>query len=76
MIGRMHRVVIDCPDPSSLAAFYSTLLGGLPQAAPVIIVARCRHTPTRSSRTASFNSTPDDKGVEFATTSSRSMRSL
>jgi catechol 2,3-dioxygenase-like lactoylglutathione lyase family enzyme len=23
----MHHVVIDCPDPSSLAAFYSALLG-------------------------------------------------
>jgi catechol 2,3-dioxygenase-like lactoylglutathione lyase family enzyme len=27
MIGRMHHVVIDCPDPASLAGFYSTLLG-------------------------------------------------
>lgn len=27
MIGRHHHVVIDCPDPSSLAAFYSELIG-------------------------------------------------
>ena len=25
MIGRMHHVVLDCPDPVALAAFYSTL---------------------------------------------------
>lgn len=27
MIGRLHHVVIDCPDPSALAGFYSELLG-------------------------------------------------
>ena len=27
MIGRLHHVVIDCPDPEALAAFYSELLG-------------------------------------------------
>lgn len=27
MIGRRHHVVIDCPDPAGLAAFYSELLG-------------------------------------------------
>ncbi len=27
MIGRQHHVVIDCPDPSALADFYSQLLG-------------------------------------------------
>jgi catechol 2,3-dioxygenase-like lactoylglutathione lyase family enzyme len=26
MIGRLHHVVIDCPDPGALAAFYSELL--------------------------------------------------
>lgn len=26
-IGRMHHVVIDCPDPLALARFYSELLG-------------------------------------------------
>jgi catechol 2,3-dioxygenase-like lactoylglutathione lyase family enzyme len=27
VIGRRHHVVIDCPDPRSLAAFYGELLG-------------------------------------------------
>ena len=27
IIGRMHHVVLDCPDPAGLAAFYSDLLG-------------------------------------------------
>jgi catechol 2,3-dioxygenase-like lactoylglutathione lyase family enzyme len=27
VIGRLHHVVIDCPDPAALAAFYSALLG-------------------------------------------------
>lgn len=27
MIGRMHHVIFDCPDPAALAAFYSELLG-------------------------------------------------
>ena len=27
MIGRRHHVVLDCPDPSALAAFYAALLG-------------------------------------------------
>jgi len=27
MIGRLHHVVIDCPDPRVLARFYSTVLG-------------------------------------------------
>jgi catechol 2,3-dioxygenase-like lactoylglutathione lyase family enzyme len=27
MIGRMHHVVLDCPDPAALAMFYSALLG-------------------------------------------------
>ncbi|MGH9170797.1 MAG: VOC family protein [Acidimicrobiales bacterium] len=27
MIGRLHHVVIDCPDPGTLAGFYSELLG-------------------------------------------------
>ncbi|MGI8613814.1 MAG: VOC family protein [Nocardioidaceae bacterium] len=26
MIGRLHHVAIDCPDPAALAAFYSELL--------------------------------------------------
>ena len=27
MIGRLHHVIIDCPDPASLAHFYSRLVG-------------------------------------------------
>jgi catechol 2,3-dioxygenase-like lactoylglutathione lyase family enzyme len=27
MIGRMHHVIIDCPDPAALASFYSELIG-------------------------------------------------
>jgi catechol 2,3-dioxygenase-like lactoylglutathione lyase family enzyme len=27
MIGRMHHVVVDCPDPDAAAEFYSALLG-------------------------------------------------
>jgi catechol 2,3-dioxygenase-like lactoylglutathione lyase family enzyme len=27
MIGRLHTVAIDCPDPSALADFYAELLG-------------------------------------------------
>lgn len=27
MIGRLHHIVLDCPDPHALAAFYSAVLG-------------------------------------------------
>jgi catechol 2,3-dioxygenase-like lactoylglutathione lyase family enzyme len=27
MIGRLHHIVLDCPDPQALASFYSLLLG-------------------------------------------------
>jgi catechol 2,3-dioxygenase-like lactoylglutathione lyase family enzyme len=27
MLGRLHHVVLDCPDPAALAAFYAELLG-------------------------------------------------
>src|SRR5689334_2567682 len=27
MLGRLHHVVLDCPDPAALAAFYSAVLG-------------------------------------------------
>lgn len=42
MIGRLHHVIIDCPDPPALAAFYPELLG-LPvtwQQADFAVVAR------------------------------------
>ena len=27
MIGRLHHVIVDCPDPAALATFYAELLG-------------------------------------------------
>jgi catechol 2,3-dioxygenase-like lactoylglutathione lyase family enzyme len=27
VIGRLHHIIVDCPDPRGLAAFYSELLG-------------------------------------------------
>jgi catechol 2,3-dioxygenase-like lactoylglutathione lyase family enzyme len=27
MIGRLHHVIVDCPDPAALAEFYSELVG-------------------------------------------------
>ena len=27
MIGRLHHLILDCPDPLALATFYSELLG-------------------------------------------------
>ena len=27
MLGRLHHLVLDCPDPSALAGFYAQLLG-------------------------------------------------
>jgi catechol 2,3-dioxygenase-like lactoylglutathione lyase family enzyme len=27
MIGRLHHLIVDCPDPKELARFYSALLG-------------------------------------------------
>ncbi len=27
MIGRLHHVIIDCPDPGVLAEFYAELVG-------------------------------------------------
>jgi len=27
MIGRLHHLIIDCPDPLALASFYAELLG-------------------------------------------------
>lgn len=42
MIGRMHHLVIDCPDPAALAAFYSELLGWpiTYRSADFVVVAR------------------------------------
>jgi catechol 2,3-dioxygenase-like lactoylglutathione lyase family enzyme len=39
MIGRLHGIVIDCPDPDVLAAFYQELLGMIRvQESPEMIV--------------------------------------
>jgi catechol-2,3-dioxygenase len=32
MIGRLSAVVLDCPDPAALAAFYAELVGGTVEA--------------------------------------------
>jgi catechol 2,3-dioxygenase-like lactoylglutathione lyase family enzyme len=42
MIGRLHHVVIDCPDPAALAEFYSEVIG-LPvtyRSADFVVIAR------------------------------------
>jgi catechol 2,3-dioxygenase-like lactoylglutathione lyase family enzyme len=42
MIGRLHHVIVDCPDPAALAGFYAELLG-LPitwQEDDFVVVAR------------------------------------
>ena len=42
MIGRLHHVIVDCPDPAALAAFYSEVLG-LPvtfRSADFVVIAR------------------------------------
>ena len=47
MIGRAHHLVIDCPDPAALAAFYSMLLS-LPvtyRSDDFVVVARNDTTP-------------------------------
>ena len=46
MIGRMHHVIFDCPDPAALAEFYSALLGHpvTYRRADFVVVARDDHT--------------------------------
>jgi catechol 2,3-dioxygenase-like lactoylglutathione lyase family enzyme len=42
VIGRLHHVIVDCPDPAALAAFYAELLG-LPvtfQEADFVVISR------------------------------------
>jgi catechol 2,3-dioxygenase-like lactoylglutathione lyase family enzyme len=48
VIGRLHHVIIDCPDPAALAEFYAELLG-----LPLTYTSRrAGRTPTgRSSST-------------------------
>lgn len=47
MTGRLHHVIIDCPDPAALAAFYCELLG-LPitwQEEDFVVISRDSTTP-------------------------------
>lgn len=62
MIGRLHHVIIDCPDPAALAAFYSEVLG-LPvtyRSADFVVVAR----DDRSSGVA-FQVAPDHQPPDW-----------
>lgn len=47
MIGRLHHLVIDCPDPLSLAGFYSALLGRpvMYRSDDFVVVAVNDHSP-------------------------------
>jgi catechol 2,3-dioxygenase-like lactoylglutathione lyase family enzyme len=56
MIGRLHHVIVDCPDPAALAAFYSELLG-LPityRSPDFVVVAR-----NETSSGVAFQLAPD-----------------
>lgn len=60
MIGRMHHVVIDCPDPAALAGFYSRLLG-LPvtyDSADWVVVAASDTSSGLAFQLATGNSPP------------------
>ena len=71
MIGRCHHVVIDCPDPASLADFYSELIG-LPvthRSADFVVISRDTTTsPSSSPRTTSPRS-GRTRGVRSSSTS-------
>ena len=58
MIGRMHHVVIDCPDPRALASFYSALL-----AQPVTYTSDDWVVVAASDRTSglAFQCAPDNR---------------
>jgi catechol 2,3-dioxygenase-like lactoylglutathione lyase family enzyme len=58
MIGRLHHVVLDCPDPDALAAFYSELLGQpiTYQSGDWVVVA-----PNDSSSGLAFQLAPDQR---------------
>jgi catechol 2,3-dioxygenase-like lactoylglutathione lyase family enzyme len=56
VIGRLHHVVVDCPDPAALAGFYAELLG-LPityESADFAVVA-----PSDTSSGVAFQLAPD-----------------
>jgi catechol 2,3-dioxygenase-like lactoylglutathione lyase family enzyme len=56
MIGRLHHVVLDCPDPAALASFYSRLLGD-----PITYVSEGWVVVSTSSRASglAFQLAPD-----------------
>jgi catechol 2,3-dioxygenase-like lactoylglutathione lyase family enzyme len=56
MIGRLHHIVLDCPDPSALAGFYSRLLGD-----PITYVSDDWVVVSRSSQASglAFQLAPD-----------------
>lgn len=47
MIGRLHGIVIDCPDPNSLATFYQSLLGMIrvQESASLIVIGDAADRP-------------------------------
>jgi catechol 2,3-dioxygenase-like lactoylglutathione lyase family enzyme len=62
MIGRLHHVVLDCPDPGALGAFYAGLLG-LPVTYASdgwVVVAESDTTPGLA-----FQLAPDHKAPEW-----------
>jgi catechol 2,3-dioxygenase-like lactoylglutathione lyase family enzyme len=62
MIGRLHHVVIDCPDPDALAGFYSELLG-LPvtyRSPDFVVVA-----PNDTTSGLGFQLAPDHRPPEW-----------
>jgi catechol 2,3-dioxygenase-like lactoylglutathione lyase family enzyme len=58
VIGRMHHVIIDCPDPAALGSFYSELLGE-----PVTYSSEDFVVVARSDRTSGlgFQLAPDNR---------------
>lgn len=61
MIGRLHHVVIDCPDPAALAEFYARLLG-LPvtyRSADWVVVAENDTTSGLAFQLAPDHQAPD-----------------
>jgi catechol 2,3-dioxygenase-like lactoylglutathione lyase family enzyme len=61
MIGRKHHVVIDCPDPEALAAFYAELLGLTVtyQSADWVVVSEDHETSGLAFQLASEYQPPD-----------------
>jgi catechol 2,3-dioxygenase-like lactoylglutathione lyase family enzyme len=61
-IGRMHHLIVDCPDPAALAAFYSPLLG-LPityESADFVVVS-----PDDTTSGVAFQLAPDHQPPQW-----------